>query len=307
MIGSNQNMFGKTFQIHAVFYNVNGLMKGNNVRLAGIDVGTIQRVEIINDTSVNVTMIVEESVHPFIKNNSVASVGTDGLMGNKLVNIVNNKTPSNEIIQQGGVLLSIQAVETDQMLRTLDQTNVNLYHISDNLRRITQKLNNNNSLWSILMDTTVAQNVKRSISNIRNTTKNTSTFTADLNYLLNEVKNGKGLAGSILHDTTTAKTFNKTIQQLHVASERAAQITEDLKKLTDKMKKGQGGAGVLMNDSAFAADLKKSMHNVQTGSERFSQDMEALKHNFLLRGYFKKLEKERAKSRADSLNKIKAK
>lgn len=304
LIGKNSNLFGKTFEVHAVFYNVSGLMKGNNVRLSGIDVGTIKRVEIMNDTSVKVTMIIEESVHPFVKKNSLASVGTDGLMGNKLVNINNTSREASQVIPDGGFLLASQAVETDQMLRTLDQTNANLYHISHNLRGITQKLNSNNSLWKILMDTTVAQNVKQSITSVRIAANNTSAFTQQLNNLITEIKKGKGLAGSILSDTATAHQFKNSLQQLHNASEKAAQLTTDLKTLTEKMKRGESGAGVLLSDTAFAKDLKKSMHNIQIGTDRFSEDMEALKHNFFFKGYFKKQEKERRKSQqADSIKK----
>ena len=62
-------------------------MIGNNVRFAGIDVGTVQRIEIISDTLVKVTMVLDNKVLKFIHKNAVASVGTDGLMGNKLINI----------------------------------------------------------------------------------------------------------------------------------------------------------------------------------------------------------------------------
>ena len=86
-IGNKQNLFGSTFKISAQFNNVNGLMIGNNVRFSGIDVGTVESVEIINDSMVNVVMIIEKDVQKFIRKNAVASVGTDGLMGNKLVNI----------------------------------------------------------------------------------------------------------------------------------------------------------------------------------------------------------------------------
>src|SRR5690348_15105543 len=87
LIGDKQNLFGSTFRISAKFYNVNGLMVGNNVRFAGIDIGTVEEIEIINDSSVNVIMVLEERVQPYIKKNAIASIGTDGLMGNKLVNI----------------------------------------------------------------------------------------------------------------------------------------------------------------------------------------------------------------------------
>jgi phospholipid/cholesterol/gamma-HCH transport system substrate-binding protein len=301
LIGKNRNLFDQTFEVNATFYNVNGLMKGNNVRFSGIDVGTIKRVEIVSDTSVKVTMIIEKRVHPFIKKNSVAAVGTDGLMGNKLVNISNGSHVSSEIIEEGDMLVSVKPIETNDMLRTLDQTNINLYQITSDIKKITQKLNNNNSLWSILMDTTIAQNVKQSIASIRLTAKNTTTFTSDLNYLLQDLKKGKGLAGSILRDTTTSSKFKGSVQQLQDASEKAFQVTNDIKLLTEKIRKGEGGAGILLSDSAFAKDLRQSMRNIQQSTDRFDQNMEALKHNFLFRGYFRRQEKELKKARkADS-------
>ena len=303
LIGSNQNLFDQTFEVKATFYNVNGLMKGNNVRFSGIDVGTIKKVEIISDTTVKVTMVIKNNIHPFIKKNSVATVGTDGLMGNKLVNISNTSGGSSEIVEVGDMLTSIKPVETDEMLRTLDLTNQNLYLITTDLKRITQKLKSSNSLWSLLMDTSVAQNVKLSISNIRATTNNTAAFSRDLNFLIKDIKNGKGVAGVLLNDTVSTKRLQNSIQQLQQATTKAVELTSDIRIVTEQLKKGQGATGVLISDTAFAKDLKKSMENIEFGTDRFNENMEAMKHNFLFRGYFKKQEKEIKKAKEDSISK----
>jgi phospholipid/cholesterol/gamma-HCH transport system substrate-binding protein len=303
LIGSNQNLFDQTFEVKATFYNVNGLMKGNNVRFSGIDVGTIKKVEIISDTTVKVTMVIKNNIHPFIKKNSVATVGTDGLMGNKLVNISNTSGGSSEIVEVGDMLTSIKPVETDEMLRTLDLTNQNLYQITTDLKRITQKLKSSNSLWSLLMDTSVAQNVKLSISNIRATTNNTAAFSRDLNFLIQDIQNGKGVAGVLLNDTASTKRLQNSIQQLQQATTKAVELTSDIRMVTEQLKKGQGATGVLISDTAFAKDLKKSMKNIEFGTDRFNENMEAMKHNFLFRGYFKKQEKELKKVKEDSISK----
>lgn len=303
LIGSNQNLFDQTFEVKATFYNVNGLMKGNNVRFSGIDVGTIKKVEIISDTTVKVTMAIKNNIHPFIKKNSIATVGTDGLMGNKLVNISNTSGGSSEIVEEGDMLTSIKPVETDEMLRTLDLTNQNLYLITTDLKRITQKLKSSNSLWSLLMDTSVAQNVKLSISNIRATTDNTAAFSKDLNFLIQDIKNGKGVAGVLLNDTVSTKRLQNSIQQLQQATTKAVELTSDIRMVTEQLKKGQGATGVLISDTAFAKDLKKSMKNIEFGTDRFNENMEAMKHNFLFRGYFKKQEKEIKKAKEDSISK----
>lgn len=302
LIGSNRNLFNKTFEVSATFYNVDGLTKGNNVRFSGIDVGTINRVEITSDTSVRVSMIIETSVRQFIKKTSVATVGTDGLMGNKLVNISNLSLARGEAIQEGDVLATMKPVETDQMLRTLEQTNKNLFQITMNLKKITQKVENSNSLWSLLTDSTMAENVKLSVSSIRAITKNTENFTSNLNGVLTDLKQGKGVAGALLYDTLSSAKVKTSIEQLQYASDKAFQVSRDLKLLTEKMKGGDGAAGLLLSDTAFAGDLRRSMYNIRQSTDRFNENMEAMKHNFLFRSYFKNQEKvsKKNKQRADT-------
>jgi phospholipid/cholesterol/gamma-HCH transport system substrate-binding protein len=120
-----QSLFGSTFKISAEFRNVNGLMAGNNVRFAGIDVGTVESVEIINDSSVKVLMRIEDKSRDFIHKNALASIGTDGLMGNKLININSVKDHSSPV-DDGDVLKTLAPIETDEMLRTLNTTNENM-------------------------------------------------------------------------------------------------------------------------------------------------------------------------------------
>jgi phospholipid/cholesterol/gamma-HCH transport system substrate-binding protein len=160
-------------------------------------------------------------------------------MGNKLVNISNTSGGSSEIVEEGDMLTSIKPVETDEMLRTLDLTNQNLYLITTDLKRITQKLKSSNSLWSLLMDTSVAQNVKLSISNIRATTDNTAAFSKDLNFLIQDIKNGKGVAGVLLNDTVSTKRLQNSIQQLQQATTKAVELTSDIRIVTEQLKKGQ--------------------------------------------------------------------
>ncbi len=290
LIGNNRNLFNKTFQINATFYKVNGLMKGNNVRFSGIDVGTVKRVEIISDSSVMVTMIIENDIQRFIKKTAVASMGTDGLMGNKLVNIENG-TVFAESVLGGDTIKALKQIETDKMLRTLDLTNENLLMITSDLKNITQKVNGKNTLWSILMDTVIADNVKQAISGLRTTTKNTAMFTQNLNSLLHDVKDGKGMLGYLTSDTTSVARLESSLVQINEASERAATVTKDLKQVTEKIKRGEGPVGILLSDTVFSHDLSKSMRNIRISSEKLSENMEAMKHNFLFKGYFKDQEK----------------
>jgi phospholipid/cholesterol/gamma-HCH transport system substrate-binding protein len=95
MIGKNRNLFGATYVLKARFENIQGLVAGNNVRYAGINTGTVKKISILNDTTIEVTMILEKKMLQVVHKNAIASISTEGLVGNKVVNIVPNKQPSN--------------------------------------------------------------------------------------------------------------------------------------------------------------------------------------------------------------------
>lgn len=156
-IGEQKNIFGDTFHLKARFKDVNGLLPGNNVRYSGIDVGTVKEVKFMNDSMVEVTMIIEQDVMPYIKKNAVALIGTDGMMGNKLVNI-NSAGPAPGVTD-GDVITSREPVNMDESTRTLMVTNENIKAITTDLRSMTNKLDSS-AMWSVLSDTTVAESVK---------------------------------------------------------------------------------------------------------------------------------------------------
>jgi phospholipid/cholesterol/gamma-HCH transport system substrate-binding protein len=296
LIGSKQNLFGSTFRISARFYTVNGLMPGNNVRFAGIDVGTVEKVEIISDSTVNVIMLIEEKVRPYIKRNAVASVGTDGLMGNKLINI-NSSANAGESVQEGDVIQTIRPIEMDDMARTLSVTNENMKAITNNLRSITEKINKKNTLWSLLEDTIMAENVKSTIVNIKRVSNETAVITGNLREVSENIRNGKGTLGALITDTSLASHINQVIVRLDNFSDTAAIITGDISRIIGRVEKGQGSVGVLLTDTTFVHLLNQSMENIRLSSENFNQNMEALKHSFLLRGYFRRQEKIKAEEK----------
>ncbi len=290
LIGVKKNLFGSTFHLRAQFHNVNGLMSGNNVRFTGINVGTVERVEIIDDSTVNVVMVIEKKVRLFIKKNSLAMVGTDGLMGNKLINI-NSISDNYPAVEDGDLLKTRSPVGTDEMMRTLSVTNQNVREISDYVKKIVQKLNSPNTLWNILMDTVIAENVKQAIVNIKITGERTAAITEDISKMINNVKSGKGIAGALLTDTTFSNKLHQSVTNVKQITDSLALVTGDLHRITSIIKNGKGAAGTILMDTTFATNLNKSLENIKNGSKGFDENMEALKHTTLLRHYFKKQNK----------------
>jgi phospholipid/cholesterol/gamma-HCH transport system substrate-binding protein len=291
MIGRNRNMFGSSFSVSANFRNVNGLMIGNNVRFSGIDVGTVERIEIMSDTMVRVTMTLEKSVQKFIKKNAIASVGTDGLIGNKLININSMNQPSPSV-EEGNVLASLRPIEGDEMLRTLNTTNENMEGISNDLKKVTQRINNRSGLWKLLSDTTIVRDLQDAGKNLRHAGFKVAETMDQASELLKSVQRGKGLAGAVLSDSTLSKKLKAAVSNIEDVSKQSLQLTSNLNEILKQVKTGKGAAGTLVGDTAMERKLRASFMNVEQGTQRFNENMEALKHHFLFRGYFRKQEKE---------------
>lgn len=290
LIGDRQNFFGATFELQAKFKNINGLMPGNNVRFTGIDVGTVKKVEIIDDSTVKVIMVIEKKVQVYIKKNATANVGTDGLMGNKLINI----TSSDELtqsVENGDIIRSTNPIGTDAMMRTLDKSNNNIKDITEDIKKIASKLNKPNTLWSILMDTSVAENLKETVLNINVTGKRTALIAGDLNKIINDVRLGKGTAGKLFTDTLFSYKLNQSMVNIKSISDSIIVISSEFKSVSKKINQGDGAIAAMLNDTSIVNNLHKSLINFKNGAGGFSENMEALKLTWPFKKYFTKQKK----------------
>lgn len=298
MLGKNQNLFGNTYVLKASFENIQGLVTGNNVRYSGIHVGTVKKIRIINDTLIEVTMNIEKRMLPVIRKNAIASIGTEGLVGNKVVNIVPSKLPGLFAIE-GDVLSSAKSIDTDKMLQTLSKTNDDVAIIAEGLKAAVERINSSSALWALLNDPSLPKNVRLSIENIRLATVKASHTTDDLATIVEDIKEGKGSVGAVLKDTLYVQNLGDAILKIKSAGNKmdsiAANIDEVVLEIKQAVNNGRGPVNALLKDSAIMIKLNASLDNIQKGTDGFNQNMEALKHNFLLRGYFKKLERKKAK------------
>lgn len=171
-IGKQKNLFDETFQVKAMFKNIGGVQVGNHVRFSGINIGVIDDISILSDTSVQITMIIENKLKKFIKKDAIASVGSEGLMGDKLINIGHGNS-NTESINNNYTLRTSEPVETDDILASLQVTGQNAEVISTQLSEILLRVNNGNGTLSrLIRDTTIAENLNQTIINLKSGTKN---------------------------------------------------------------------------------------------------------------------------------------
>lgn len=296
MIGKNRNLFGSTFTIKASMNTVNGLTAGNNVRFKGLDVGTVKDIEMAGDSAILVVMIIDKKVQPYIKQNSIASIGTDGLMGSRLININSQASPAPPV-KEGSVIRSKEPIETDEMLRTLNTTNNTIERVTRNLDEITTKLNSSKSLWNLISDTLITSDLKAAVSDFKDAGAHTAALTANAQEIVHRFGGGDGLATTLFTDTTLTRKLDYSITKIQLASEKTAGMMENLESVMAGLNAGQGTAGLLLSDTTLRNALMRSGLQVEEGTTRFNENMEALKSNFLFRKYFRKLEKQRQQGR----------
>jgi phospholipid/cholesterol/gamma-HCH transport system substrate-binding protein len=286
-IGSNKNIFRSTIKVSADFNNVDGLMSGNNVLFNGINAGTVSKVYATADTNIRVEFTIDEDLASFVGQNAIASIGTDGMLGNTLVNIVPG-TSGGKPLQDGDILKAENPFKMDKALKKLMATGDNLEVISDNLKSVSIKFNNSNSLWKLLADSSLANNVRSAVVNFKITGTNTAIVTGDLSKIVRDIKSGKGTMGTLLTDSIFSRKLKQTIFNFESISDSVALISGDFKNISDKIKRGDGALGMLITDTTFARNLNQSVINIKKGAGSFNDNMEGLQHSWLLKKYFKK-------------------
>ena len=298
MIGRNRHLFGSNYLLRARFENVQGLKPGHNVRYSGIEVGTVKKVIFLNDTLVEVSMLIDDKMRSIIKNNAIVSVGTEGFVGNKVLNISAGEG-SAPLAREGDLLKSKRPVDTDEMLRTLYKTNDDIGVVADNLKTTIHNINSSEALWALLSEKTLPGNIQTSAANVRLATARAADMIDDLHSLVNDVKNGKGSLGAILTDSSFALNLNEAVQKINTVSKHLDTLTGQVNQLVASVRydlnNGNGVAAALLKDSAMTAKLNHSLDHIEEGTDAFNQNMEAMKHTFLLRGYFRKREKQEQK------------
>lgn len=170
-IGNRQKIFGNTFRVKAVFGNVNGLQVGNNVRFSGINVGIIENMEQVSDTTVRVDMLIEEKIRKFIKKDAKAVIGSEGLMGNKIM-VITPGTPGQNEIEHDDFIETSQSVTMDDILQKIKITSENAADITSDLATITANITSGQGTVGMLfMDTVFAMNLYQAIVNVKRGSK----------------------------------------------------------------------------------------------------------------------------------------
>ena len=334
IIGKQKNLFSPVFKLTSTFANVSGLQVGNNIRFSGINVGTVDNIVIINDTTVRVDMLIKNEVWQFVKSDCKVTLGSEGIIGDKLLVITPGSTDA-PLAVPGQRLASIEPIETNLIMSRLDETSLNAVKISKQLSEIAFNINNGNGTLSrLIQDSLLAQNLNQTISNLNQFSKglvgtdiiiknlkassgSIQTITQQLAITFNSINNGNGTLNKIIYDPVMADNLSQTminmrkgsmnlagtdtlLARLNVTSINAEIITQQITEMMNKINHGNGTVGRLIHDTTLAENLNQTLINLKKSTKGLDENMTAAKHNIFFRGYFER----KARQDADKKKKL---
>ena len=170
-VGKQRNKFGSTVTVRAQFKSVSGLKTGSNVLVGGIEVGTVDDIALITDTTVQIEMVIQKGVEKFIKKDAKASIGSEGLMGDKVVILIPG-SPDTTTVRNGDMLASVPPVETDAILASLKTSADNAAIITSSLADISYRISHGRgALGKLLRDTSLSSNISSTMKNLNSSSK----------------------------------------------------------------------------------------------------------------------------------------
>jgi phospholipid/cholesterol/gamma-HCH transport system substrate-binding protein len=171
IIGKQKNLFNPVFKLTTTFYNVSGLQVGNNIRFSGINIGTVDNISILNDSTVKVEMLIRKEIKQFIKEDCIVAIGSEGLIGDRLL-IITQGSVGATLANEGSQLGSKEPVETDAIMASVQATASSAEIIAQQLAEIMYKINGGEgTLGRLIQDTTIARNIDQTIVNLKKSSK----------------------------------------------------------------------------------------------------------------------------------------
>ena len=292
MVGNLHETFKTKMEVNSLFDDVGGLQKGNNVWFSGVKIGIVSDMNFHGTSQVEVTIKIDVKAQRYIRKDSKVKISSDGLIGNKIL-VIYGGTLSSRQVEEGDYLGVEKTFTSEDMINTLQENNKNILAITNDFKVISKQLaNGEGTIGKLLTNDEIYTHINAATASLQlasakadQLTGSLVTFSANLN------KKGT-LANELTTDTLVFKSVKASVFQLQQMADTASAFVTDLKKAAGNP---NSSIGVLLRDEESGARLKETIKNLESSSKKLDEDLEAVQHNFLLKGFFKKQEKEKTK------------
>jgi phospholipid/cholesterol/gamma-HCH transport system substrate-binding protein len=291
MIGEERKLFESQLSYNAKFEEVQGLRRGSPVRMGGVDIGSVTEVKYgdsADDKQIHVKMSVVKDESRRIRQDSVASIESKGLLGDKMIVITvgNQRLPQ---VPVGGEVPSKEGDDMAAMMGKLGSITVQVEKVVGNLERTTNSLadeklqgNLKSSVESmngilksvdsgdgyvgkLIKSPEESQRLSQVMQNLETATAQLNRTTASINSILARVENGPGLAHEVLYGEESAK----AVSQFGGAAD---ELRLTLKGIRDGngiarsvIYGDEGSQQMLSNLNQMSGDLKQIVADVKAG------------------------------------------
>jgi phospholipid/cholesterol/gamma-HCH transport system substrate-binding protein len=281
--------------VDAIFDDVGGLQRGNNVWFSGVKIGTVNRIHFYGGSQVEIRMHIDNAAKAYIHKDAKARISTDGLIGNKIIVLYGGSAKA-EPVEDGDKLMADKPLNTDEMMADLQENNRNLISITSDFKIIGKRLvDGKGTIGALLADSVMSQKLNNTINNLQSISKNLKTASQGSNAVVKsfseyaaKLQTEGSLSNELVTDTMVFSSLKSVVTQLKQAATDASAITNNLKAVTGGLNDQTKPIGMLLNDDTAASQLKNTIRNLETSTEKLDENMEALQQNFLLRGFFRK-------------------
>lgn len=281
LIGSKGNLFSPTKDVFSSFKDIRGLVVGNNVRFAGINVGTVKNIRIISDTSVVVTMSIREDYSKYIYKNSKVQIGQEGLMGGKIV-LISSGTPETGVIEENDYLIVAEGLDIQGMIAQAQTMLREATQTVSNLNSVTDKINEGDGDIARLL------NGNDLTTQLGIATRKLNNSMSDVNEITKKVSNGQGDLGKLISDDAITDQLSGIMESLHVTSVKANVVVEELQQTVHAINYGEGVLPRLLHDKELGLSVDTALTRVDQGVFEVTRAAETIADSWIFRLFSKK-------------------
>ncbi|MEO8760727.1 MAG: MlaD family protein, partial [Bacteroidia bacterium] len=272
--------------------DVNGLQKGNNIWFSGVKIGTVKKVEFYGKSQVKVIMNIDADAKQYIRKDAKVKVSSDGFIGNKILVIYGGSFKAGAV-DKNDTLGVEKSFSTEDMMNTLQENNKNLLSITGDFKIIGKNLvDGHGSVGKLLNDESLYNNISAISTSLKNASGNAEQLMGSLSTFGNKLNKKGTLANELVTDTVVFSSIKKSAKQLNKITDTASALITNLNAAS---RNPNSAIGVLLHDEKAGAHLKSTLQNLDSSSQNLNKDLIAAQHNFLLKHYFKKEAKKKAK------------
>ena len=294
MVGNLHETFKNKMEVTALFDDVNGLQKGNNVWFSGVKIGTVSNLHFYGKSQVEVLIKIETKARQYIREDAMVKISSDGIIGNKILIIYGGTSAAREI-QEGDTLGVEKTFSTEDMINTLQENNKNFLAITNDFRVISKGLvAGEGTIGKLLKDDAVYANINATTASLQLASAKAQELVASLATFSANLNKKGTLANELTTDTLVFKSVKATVFQLQQMADTATAFIANLKKAGTNP---NSPIGILLRDETSGARMKETIKNLESSSQKLDEDLKAAQSSFLLKGYFKKQAKADAKAK----------